>query len=509
MSNSVLSMKRHLATFAGSLGLLASGPLLAAPYSGTAIAVPATIQAEHFDTGGQRVSYYDTTSANLGGMLRTREAVDIITAPSSIGGYVVTNMDTGEWMVYSFRVPTTGSYDIDVRASSTVATSAYRIDIDGKAAIGAVTVPNTGSLNTYQWTSKRRVSLAAGGHSLTVISNRGGYRIDSIRVTAVTATAPAPAPAPTAPTSSAKLLFKSGFDGGSLSAPPPTHCWGTGCWQDIVGLDSLSSFTWPGTLADGTSKLFHLTTPVTTTTQTIGNYSLGRIDFLTGPRGAQSSALMQQISRNVNGTAPMGNAPAQNALQFMPKRDPGDTYISYWLKLQPDMVQKMTNLPAGPGIAGGGTWRAIFALKTGGQTSWGEPADNGDYRIEAYVMTHNNAQPYWVLLGDNNAGGGAPAVNTFRLENRNVPVPVGQWFKVEFFWHRSTGSDGRVWMAVNGKVIADRRGANMGAWSQPINRVMAPLLYSGSTMPIYQWVDDLEIWNGFPPAGSNTPYAPH
>ncbi|HWL61452.1 MAG TPA: carbohydrate-binding protein [Steroidobacteraceae bacterium] len=491
---------------AGSIVLLACGTALAAPYSGTAIAVPATFQAEHFDTGGQRVSYYDTTSTNLGGMFRTREAVDIISAPSSIGGYVVSNMDTGEWMVYSFRVATAGSYDIDVRASSTVTTSAYRIDIDAKAAIGAVTVQNTGSLNTYQWTSKRRVSLAAGTHTLTVISDRGGFRLDAIRVSGVSVAAPAPAPAPT---STAKLLFKSGFDGGSLGAPPPSNCWGTGCWQDIVGLDSLTGFTWPGIIADGTSRVFHLTYPVTTTSQTIGNYSFGRIDFLTGPRGAQSSALMQQISRNVNGTAPMGTAPAQNALQFMPKRDPGDMYISYWLKLQPDLLQKMTNLPAGPGIADGGTWRAVFALKTGGQTSWGEPADNGDYRIEAYVMTKNNTNPYWVLLGDNNAGGGAPAVNTFRMENRNVPVPVGQWFKLEFFWHRSSGSDGRVWMAVNGQVVADRRGANMGAWSQPINRVMAPLLYSGSTMPIYQWVDDLEIWNAFPPAGSNTPYAPH
>ncbi len=502
MSNPCPSARRYLASLAGSLALFTCGQALAAPYSGTTITVPATIQAEHFDTGGQRVSYYDTTPANLGGKFRTSEAVDIISAPASIGGYVVTNMDTGEWMVYSFRVATAGSYDIDVRASSTMSTSAYRVEIDAKPAISAVTVPNTGSLNTYQWTSKRRVTLTAGVHTLTIAADRGGYRLDAIRVTAASAAAPAPV-------SSTKLLFKSGFDGGSLSVLPPVNCWGTGCWQDIAGLDSLSGFTWPGTIADGTSKIMHLTTPVTTTAQTLGNYSISRVETTTGPRGTQSSALMQQISRNVNGTAPMGTAPAQNLLQFMPKRDPGDMYVSYWIKLQPDMVQKMTNLPAGPGIAGGGTWRAFFALKTGGQTSWGEPADNGDYRIEAYVMTHNNAQPYWVLLGDNNAGGGAPAVNTFRIENRNVPVPVGQWFKVEFFWHRSSGSDGRVWMAVNGKVIADRRGANMGAWSQPVNRIMAPLLYAGGTMPIYQWVDELEIWNGFPAPGNNPPYAPH
>jgi len=38
---------------------------------------------------------------------------------------------------------------------------------------------------------------------------------------------------------------------------------------------------------------------------------------------------------------------------------------------------------------------------------------------------------------------------------------------------------------------------------------MMPNLYAGGSYPIYQWVDDLEIWNGFPPVGNNPPYAPH
>jgi chitodextrinase len=83
--------------------------------------------------------------------------------------------------------------------------------------------------------------------------------------------------------------------------------------------------------------------------------------------------------------------------------------------------------------------------------------------------------------------------------NRTVPVPVGGWFKFEFFLHRSNGADGRVWVAVNGNVIADHYGPNMGAWNLPINRIMTPILYTGSRMPVYQWIDDLEIWDGFPP----------
>ncbi len=325
---------------------------------------------------------------------------------------------------------------------------------------------------------------------------------------------PAPTPAEPAPGASpapsgAKLLFRSGFDGGSLSLLPPANCWGTGCWQDLVGLDSLTNFSWPGDVWGGGGKLLMLSSPVSTNAATMGDYMFNRLERVTAHDGRDSTALFQQITKNANGTASMGTSPMQNEFVFMPKRESGDMYVSYWMKLQPDLVEKMNNLPAGPGIAGGGTWRAIFALKTGGQTTWGEAADNGDYRIEAYVMTYGGGQPYWVLLGDANAGGGAPVVNEWRVENRNVRVPVGEWFKFEIFWHRSAGADGRVWMAIDGQVVADRRGANMGAWNMPINRVMAPLLYSGSAMPVYQWVDEVEVWDGFPSPGSNPPYAAH
>jgi hypothetical protein len=170
---------------------------------------------------------------------------------------------------------------------------------------------------------------------------------------------------------------------------------------------------------------------------------------------------------------------------------------------------RVVSVNLGPGISGGGTWRGIFAFKTGGQRPDGAPADNGDYRIEVYVFTYGGGKPYWGVIGDNNAGGNAPRRNGFSVENRSVPVPAGEWFKFEILWRRSAGDDGLVWVAIDGQTIARHEGPNLGAREMPVNRIMAPLLYSGSSMPIYQWVDDLEIWNGFPPAGSNTPYAPH
>jgi hypothetical protein len=65
-------------------------------------------------------------------------------------------------------------------------------------------------------------------------------------------------------------------------------------------------------------------------------------------------------------------------------------------------------------------------------------------------------------------------------------------------------------MAVNGKVIADYRGPLMGVNNASINRIAIQNVYSAAPAPQYQWVDDVEIWDGFPPAtGNNPPYAPH
>jgi len=480
-----------------SLGAGVAGAA-ARPYFGTPVTVPGTIQAENFNSGGEGVSYHDNTRANTGGRYRPKESVDIITAPATASGYVVNSFETGEWMVYTISVATAGNYDIDVNASSLYSTSAYHIEIDALPVTDVITVPNTGSWNTFQWVGKRSVYLEAGTHSLTITSDQQYFNVDAIRV----ATTPVAA-------NTARLLFSSGFEG-SFNLHPLTDCWGTGCWQEFDGTDSVTGFSWPGNVWGGGSKILLLSDPVNTTSATINDYLFDRIDTVTGHTGAQTHALFQENAQNVNGTGPMGTSAEQNVLQFLPQNEGGDMYVSYWVKLQPDLVQKMTNLPDGPGIDTGGTWRSFFAIKTGGQVAWGGPADNGDYRIEAYVVTSGGGAPYWRIWGDNNAGGNAPLVNNWTEVNRDVPVPVDQWFKFEIFWHRSAGSDGRVWMAVNGQTLADHHGPNMGAWNMPINRIFAPLLYTGAAMPAYQWVDDLEIWDGFPPStGNNPPYAAH
>src|SRR5204863_9029828 len=88
------------------------------PFSGSPIVVPATIEAENFDNGGEGIAYHDNRVGNAGGRYRTGESIDIISSCDSAGGgYVVSNFETGEWMKYTISVPQSGNYDIEVRAS--------------------------------------------------------------------------------------------------------------------------------------------------------------------------------------------------------------------------------------------------------------------------------------------------------------------------------------------------------------------------------------------------------
>jgi hypothetical protein len=262
----------------------------------------------------------------------------------------------------------------------------------------------------------------------------------------------------------------------------------TGGWQYIVGTDSTTGFTWPGNIwGGGISFQTIIGLPIV---DTAGNYMLNRIETVTGHNGNPTRALYSQITQQ-------GGAFTQDVVTLLPASEQGDMYISYWIKFQPDLLQNMTPQ----------NWRAFFEWKS-----------SGDYRVIAYVASWGDGcggvKPmgplFWQVKGDNQANGGLPYQEFWRVDNCAFAVPVDQWFKFEVFWHRSSGADGRVWMAFNGQVIANHYGPNVGIYNNPINRIMMPNLYSGTPYPIYQWVDDVEIWDGFPPVtGSNPPYAPH
>jgi len=453
-------------------------PLTSIPYTGTPIAVPVVFEAENFDKGGQGVAYNDTTSGNAGGVYRTSEDVDLIASGDTLGGgYVVNNFATGEWLAYTISVPTSGQYVIQLRASNNYSSaSAFSIEIDGAQVTGSVPVPMTGGWNIFQWVATPAVTLSAGTHVLKVVADKEYFNLNSVSVTTATSSN-----GNGGSTSGAKLLFSSGFEG-TTALEAPANCFTTGCWQNVVGTDSITGFSWPPNIGVASSLKFQMLVGTSVTASTVGNYITNQIQTVTGPRGTSTRAMYSAIKKKGE-----GYCCTQDTFVLQPSSEPSELYISYWMKYQPDLVQSLNS-----------QWRMLFEWKTA-----------GDYRVTARVAGYGGATPYWIVIGDNEANGGLPYERYWEIQNKTVPVPIGEWFKFEIYWRRSSGSDGRVWLAINGNVIADRRGPNIGVNNKPINRIMMPNLYTGGIYPAYHWIDDIEIWSSFPPVGNNPPYAPH
>jgi hypothetical protein len=497
-----------------------------APYGGTAVQIPGTWEAEAFDTGGEGVAYHDNVSGNAGGQYRTSENVDIILSSDSDGGsYVVNNFETGEWLIYTLNASSAGLYDISLRVSNGNWSPAprFHIEVDGVNVSGSLTVPSTGSWSTFQWVKWSGISLSAGQHVLKISSDQQYFDLNRVRVTT---TLPPPG----------SLLFRSGFENGSTLGLPGA-CYGggaPGCWQPLSGTDASTANTWPPNIWQGSNGRFQLIgdSPLFNSA-TASDYIVNELQGTTVRRGAQSlySGVLQS---GCCGTSPQGGGASQDPYVIEPISEPsgasGDLYVSYWLRYQPNLAALMRTDVFAPQCGqmiwpeSCVNWRVLFEWKT-----------RGDYRLLANVVRNpaiNGGNLFWQVVGDNNANcniyystGCPTSVTTFwSAQNTTVPVPVGEWFKVEVFWHRSSGSDGRVWMAVDGQVIVNRFGPNVGSGlpnsgsPAPINRIMVSQVYTSTAYPVYQWMDDLQIWSGFPVLSAQNPqddpwydppYAPH
>jgi hypothetical protein len=102
-------------------------------------------------------------------------------------GYALGNTAVGTWAEYKVNVVQPGKYSYEATVASNVATSKFTMTlIDAKGderSVGTVTVPNTGSMDTYTVkTAKIRNSFQkAGEHTLRINITGAGCNIDKIK----------------------------------------------------------------------------------------------------------------------------------------------------------------------------------------------------------------------------------------------------------------------------------------------------------------------------------------
>src|SRR5580700_9412017 len=147
-------------------------------YGGTAAAVPGTVQAENYDTGGQGVAY-NVTSVNGTGNSYRSDGVDLEVTTDNGGGYDLGWTASGQWFRYTVNVATAGAYTVSFRVAAIDAvTDALHISNSaGTNLSGSVNVPATGAWQT--WTNvKATVTLPAGQQTLTINQDKGGWNLN-------------------------------------------------------------------------------------------------------------------------------------------------------------------------------------------------------------------------------------------------------------------------------------------------------------------------------------------
>ena len=171
------------------------------------------IEAENYDSGGQGVSYYDTTPGNQGGQYRPGDNLDITTTNDFDGGYAVSSTASGEWFEYTINVPDSGYYQLDLRYSN--ATSGAAIDAaslrDGDLT-GQLTLPTTGGLTNWS-TLSSQVLLGGGQQILKFSVPAGGYNLNWFELT----------PTPAGPVSAGTYLIVNRASGMALQLDTSTN----------------------------------------------------------------------------------------------------------------------------------------------------------------------------------------------------------------------------------------------------------------------------------------------
>jgi len=161
--------------YSAVFALAASGE---GPYGGVAAAIPGTVQAENYDTGGQGIAYNATSTNGTANSYRT-DGVDLQATTDTGGGDDLGWTTSGQWFKYTVNVATAGTYTVTFRvaAESAISDAFHIANSSGTNLSGSVAVPDTGGWQT--WASvTATVTLPAGQQTLTFDQDTAGWNLN-------------------------------------------------------------------------------------------------------------------------------------------------------------------------------------------------------------------------------------------------------------------------------------------------------------------------------------------
>ncbi|MTH14697.1 PQQ-dependent sugar dehydrogenase [Flavobacterium sp. LC2016-01] len=134
-----------------------------APYQGLVAQIPGIIEAENYDVGPS--AFLDK---NGGGDTAYRAGDGVGTEVCNEGGFNLSYVAKDEWLKYTAKVNTTGTYTINLRISTPYNTRKLHLEVDGTNVTGVVNIPNTGGFQAWQTVAIPNITLTQGNHVITL-----------------------------------------------------------------------------------------------------------------------------------------------------------------------------------------------------------------------------------------------------------------------------------------------------------------------------------------------------
>ena len=156
-----------------------------APYNGAPIAIPGTVEVEEFDKGCEGEVYQDSDSENEGDATIQDGGVDIVTGGDN---YAIGYTAADEWLEYTVNVKKSGEYKLSAFAASGLEGSGFKLDMDGKALVEKVSVPQTGDndWSIFEEIELGEFNLTEGEHILRMTISNPYCNIDKLVFTSTT-----------------------------------------------------------------------------------------------------------------------------------------------------------------------------------------------------------------------------------------------------------------------------------------------------------------------------------
>lgn len=285
-----------------------------------------------------------------------------------------------------------------------------------------------------------------------------------------------------------KLLFKTGFEADTrIETSENNHL--------FSGTDHSTGYSWDKNEVPGVMQFVYIAG------RQPENYISTRLEQTSGRNGEATTALYMGVKADFPDDK--FGAVSRNEFSFFPAgRSFNEGYVSLWMKLQDNLldIAPKTKSSRQLGYYGLDSWRMLMEIKEPDSGIALKGRGTNNYRISFFIARDSlTNKMYWLLRGEMPQ----PVRKIdWESENRNIEVPIGEWFKMEAYYKKGK-EDGRIWWAVNGQEIADYRGRT----EHPDNPLPVKFwsffkLYQDEAWfqkgEVFQWVDDLEFWSSWP-----------